>query len=276
MTVGEALSAAAALGLTRLDAQWLLLHALGKPTEERAWLLAHASDDVPTLPAEHWSTLCARRAAGEPLAYITGHKEFFGLDLAVDARVLVPRPETETLVEWALGLDGGEKDWKVADLGCGSGAIALALKSSRPHWQVCAVDASADALAVAGGNAGRLGLPLELLHGSWLTPLSGRRFDLIVANPPYIAEGDPHLPALAAEPRQALVAGMDGLDDLRTIVAEAPAHLEPGGWLLLEHGYDQAHALRGLLTARGFAAVETRQDLAGIDRCTGGRWQTVK
>lgn len=269
-TVSQALRAVAALGLDRLDAQLLLLHTLGRPVHERAWLLAHDDD---TLPSDAWlalAALCMRRRAGEPVAYLLGEKEFHGLPLQVDARVLVPRPDTETLVEWALDVVQGRDCPTVLDLGTGSGAIALALQHVRPDAVVDAVDASADALAVARENARQLGLAVRFAQADWLTGAASG-YDLIVSNPPYIAAGDPHLPALAHEPASALVSGADGLDDLRRIVADAPAHLAPGGWLLLEHGHDQAAAVRALLTAAGFEAVQSRPDLAGIERCSGAR-----
>eukprot|EP01041_Mallomonas_annulata_P017538 gene17538-36059_t len=222
--------------------------------------------------------LTRRRAAGTPLAYLTGQREFYGLTLQVDARVLDPRPDTETLVDWALEVLQPQPGARVVDLGTGSGAIALALKHSCPSLQVQAVDYSPGALAVAQGNAERLQLQVAFHQGSWLAGIDGP-LDAIVSNPPYIREDDEHLPALRHEPRQALTAGADGLDDIRTIVAQAPAHLRPGGWLLLEHGYDQADAVQALLAAQGFAQVQSRNDLAGIARCTGGQWplaQTVK
>lgn len=269
MNLAEALSAAAALGLERLDAQLLLLHVLGRPASDRAWLLAHDTDALPAGAQEAFVQLSQRRAAGEPVAYLTGAREFFGLTLAVDARVLVPRPDTETLVEWSLDVLAGRDAPAVVDLGTGSGAIALALQSVRPDARVEAVDRSADALAVARANAHRLGLPVRFRQASWLE--GAGRYDLIVSNPPYVAADDPHLPALRHEPREALAAGPDGLDDLRRIVAHAPAHLVPGGWLLLEHGWHQAEAVRGLLAAAGFGEVGSRADLAGILRCSGGR-----
>ncbi|MCA0311970.1 MAG: peptide chain release factor N(5)-glutamine methyltransferase [Proteobacteria bacterium] len=269
-TLGTALRQLQTDGLPRLEAQMLLLHALGQPPQARAWLLAHDDDALPADAATRLHALATRRLAGEPMAYLTGEKHFHGLRLRVDARVLDPRDDTETLVDWALALLPPDAPRRVLDLGTGSGAIALAIAHARPRARVTAVDASADALAVARANAGRLGLALELRHGDWLAPVAGERFDLIVGNPPYIAEGDPHLPALAHEPRSALVSGADGLDDLRRIVATAPAHLAPGGWLLLEHGWDQAAAVRALLAGAGFTQVQSRRDLAGIERCSGG------
>jgi release factor glutamine methyltransferase len=274
LTCTQALSAAQTLGLERLDAQLLLLHALGRPAHDRAWLLVHDGDALPDAAGERFRQTSLRRAAGEPLAYIVGSKEFFGLDLQVDARVLVPRPDTETLVEWALerlaepGLPAAAR---VLDLGTGSGAIALALKKSRPALDVTAVDASPDALAVAGANARQHGLSLHFIESSWFEQVSGH-FHLIASNPPYVADADPHLAALRHEPLQALTAGQDGLDDLRQIIEQAPAHLHPQAWLLLEHGYDQAPAVCALLARQGFAEVHSRLDLAGIARCSGGRW----
>jgi len=189
--------------------------------------------------------------------------------------VLVPRPETELLVEWALECLPAEAAVDVIDLGTGSGAIALALQRERPLARVHASDASADALAVARGNAQRLGLAVQFVHGDWWAPLQGRRFALAVSNPPYIAGDDPHLPALVHEPRGALTPEGDGLDALRRVVRDAPAHLLPGAWLLLEHGHDQADAVQALLHAAGFEAPQTRADLAGLPRCTGARWPTA-
>ena len=270
ITITHALAQIQALGLDRLDAQMLALHVLGRPPHDRAWLLAHDTDTVPPVAATALQTAAARRAAGEPLAYITGTKEFFGLQLVVDPRVLVPRPDTETLVEWALAVLPMDAPARVVDLGTGSGAIALALKATRPHLEVLAVDSSRDALAVAAGNAQRLALEVEFVHSTWLQTVGGA-FDAVVSNPPYIAAADPHLHALTHEPAQALASGTDGLDDLRTIITQAPAQLRPGGWLLLEHGYDQAGAVRALLVAAGLQAVQSRRDLAGIERCSGGR-----
>jgi release factor glutamine methyltransferase len=271
MTLAQALAAAAALGLPRLDAQLLLLHALGRSQDERAWLLAHDGDDIAVHVESSFLQACERRAAGEPLAYLVGHKEFFGLPLQVDRRVLVPRPDTETLVEWALETLAGRTQPRVIDLGTGSGAIALALKRHCPQAVVEATDASADALAVAAANARQLGLDVAFRCASWLDEAAGR-YDLIVSNPPYVRADDPHLAALGHEPLAALAAGPDGLAELREIVRQAPPRLAPGGWLLLEHGWDQAEAVRGLLAAAGFGEVQSRRDLAGIERCSGGQW----
>lgn len=277
-TCAQALAAARILGLERLDAQLLLLHALGKPFEDRAWLLAHDTDELTEEVAQRFRALSLRRATGEPLAYIVGSKEFFGLALQVDARVLVPRPDTETLVQWALDLlqtPGMPPVPQILDLGTGSGAIALAIAHSlqaagRPA-RVVAVDASADALSVARENAQRLGLDVQFIESRWLDKVSGH-FHLIASNPPYIASADPHLAALAHEPLEALAAGADGLDDIRQIAQQAPGHLLPGGWLLLEHGYDQADRVRKLLAQHGFLQLQSRRDLAGIERCSGGQW----
>jgi len=274
-TVAAALQVCCQHGLPRLEAQMLVLLACGQNTHQRAWLLTHDGDVLSQAQLATLQTTLARRLAGEPMAYITGVKEFFGLPLQVDARVLDPRPDTETLVDWALEVIAPLASPRVVDLGTGSGAIALALQSQRADAQVLAVDASADALAVAQANAQRLGLPVRFQHGNWLHGVEGI-FDAIVSNPPYIAAADPHLAALTHEPLQALASGSDGLDDIRTIVAQAPARLASGGWLLLEHGYDQAEAVQALLVAQGFAQVQSRNDLAGIARCTGGQWPTVK
>lgn len=275
MTLAQALSHAVALGLARLDAQLLLLQAVGRAQDERAWLLAHDTDALPAPAGAAYEALCLRRAAGEPLAYLVGEKEFFGLMLQVDRRVLVPRPDTETLVEWALEVLRERPAPSLVDLGTGSGAIALAIASRRPDARIEAVDRSEEALDVARANAQRLGLPVNFRAASWLEGSgngSGAGLDLIVSNPPYIADADPHLDHLGHEPLSALAAGREGLDDLRAIVAQAPAHLAAGGWLLLEHGWDQADAVRGLLQAAGFAQVQSRRDLAGIERASGGQW----
>jgi release factor glutamine methyltransferase len=273
MNVTQALQHCASLGLQRLDAQMLVLHAVGRSGHERSWLLAHDTDALSQTAQDQLVDMAQRRESGEPVAYIVGYKEFYGLQLVVDARVLVPRPDTEVLVEWALsvGSESPGKSVRVVDLGTGSGAIALAVKHSRPHWTVQAVDYSAEALSVARANAASLNISVEFCEGSWLAGLD-ETFDIIVSNPPYIAALDPHLKALVHEPLSALTSGAEGLDDLRQIIAQAPQRLTPGGWLLLEHGYDQAALVREMLNDAGFSRVESRMDLAGIERCSGGRW----
>jgi release factor glutamine methyltransferase len=258
-------------GVDRLDARLLVAHALHQPA---AWPLAHGDDPVDPPDAERIAALLERRAAGEPLAYLTGAREFRGLSLQVDRRVLVPRPETEALVDWALEIldaRAAGPTARVVDLGTGSGAIGLAIAHARRTVEVTATDASAEALDCARDNADRLGVALRLRRGDWWAATPGERFDLAVSNPPYIAEHDPHLAALTHEPPTALASGPLGLDALRRIAAEAPRHLPPGGWLLLEHGHDQADAVRRALAAAGFEAVETRPDLAGHARLSGGR-----
>ena len=270
MKLIDSLQRAQALGLDRIDAQLLHLFALGRGSHERAWLLAHDTDELDAPTLDRLEALLQRRAVGEPLAYITGRKEFFGLPLHIDARVLDPRPDTETLVEWALELMLHNTPCEVIDLGTGSGAIALALQHHRPLSHVSAVDASQDALTVAEANAQRLQLPVRFIQSHWLRDVTCT-FDLIVSNPPYIRDDDPHLAALTHEPLQALASGPDGLDDIRTIIEQAPARLKRGGWLLLEHGYDQAEAVRTLFTAAGWQNTQSRHDLAGIERCTGAQ-----
>jgi len=247
----------------RLDAELLLAEALGVPRSHlRAAPEAHP-DDAATA---RFAALLARRAAGEPVAYLLGRREFWSLELEVGPAVLVPRPETELLVSEALQRIPVGTAARLLDLGTGSGAIALALKHERPDAAVTAVERSPAALAVARRNAHRLRLEVELLEGDWFAPLGGRRFDAIVANPPYVARADPHLAALRHEPLAALTAGADGLDDLRRIVAAAPAHLAPGGWLLVEHGADQGRSVRELFAAAGFDRVGTAADGAGRAR----------
>ncbi|MBB3797909.1 release factor glutamine methyltransferase [Xanthomonas arboricola] len=261
--------------IERSDAEPLLLHALGR---DRAWLFAHGRDPVEPSVAQAFATLVQRRQAGEPVAYLTGTRGFWTLDLAVSPATLIPRADTEVLVELALERLDARLGRRVADLGTGSGAIALAIASERPQAQVIATDASAAALAVARRNAGSHRLRnVECRQGNWFAPLAGERFDLIASNPPYIAAQDPHLGEgdLRYEPASALASGPDGLDDIRLIVADAPAHLLPGGWLLLEHGWDQGAAVAGLLQARGFDAVATHQDLEQRDRVTSGCWSPV-
>jgi release factor glutamine methyltransferase len=268
-TVGQALHSAIAQGVVRLEAQLLLLQVMGRKSQERAWLLAHGDAKLTSAEQQHWREALARLLGGEPLPYITGSTSFYGMDLQVDARVLCPRADTETLVDWALALLPHAA--RVIDLGTGSGAIALALKHQRPDVQMHARDLNDDALAVAQTNAQRLGLNIAFSQGSWLQGITVT-FDVVVSNPPYIANADPHLSALRHEPVQALTSGADGMKDLRAIITQAPACLKPGGWLLLEHGYDQAAAVRQLLQVNGFVDVQSRQDLAGIERCSGGRW----
>ena len=253
------------------DAALLLAHALGK---SRSWLFAHADDALGEAEAARFDVLLARRAAGEPVAYLTGWRGFWTLELAVTPATLVPRPETELLVDLALARLPVDAPVRVADLGTGSGAIALALSKERPRAQVVATDASSAALDVARGNAARNGIGnVAFRLGSWLQPLGEDTFDLIASNPPYIAEGDPHLARgdLRFEPAMALSCGADGLDAIRVIVRDAPACLRRGGWLLLEHGWEQGDAVRALLAAAGFADVATERDLEQRDRVSLGR-----
>ncbi len=268
----EALLRLAIERIDRADAEALLLHALGR---DRAWLFAHGREPVSGPVAEAFAALVERRAAGEPVAYLTGHRGFWTLDLAVTPATLIPRPETELLVELALERIDTTPGRRIADLGTGSGAIALALASERPQARIWATDASPAALAVARANAQANDLGrIDFREGPWWAPLAGERFDLVASNPPYIAADDPHLSQgdLRFEPATALAAGADGLDDIRQIVDGAPAHLQPGGWLLLEHGWDQGEAVAALLAGRGFVGVTTVQDLEARDRVTLGRW----
>jgi len=275
--VSDWLRHARALGVERLEAQGLLAHALGR---DRAWLIAHDDAPLEAAQSERVRQLLERRAAGEPYAYLVGEREFHGLALTVSPAVLIPRPDTETLVDWALErLDADFADLpapRVLDLGTGSGAIALALKHARPRCNVAASDASAAALAVARTNAARHALAVEWREGDWWAPWAGAPpWHLVLANPPYVALGDPHLTALAAEPARALVPAGDtgdGLADIGRIVAGAVAYLQPGAWLLLEHGHTQADAVRDRLAAAGFQAVQSRRDFAGHERASGGRW----
>ncbi len=266
-------AATARLGLSdspRLDAELLLAEILGVG---RGTLLARMDDALDAAQSARFEALIARRAAGEPLAYLTGHREFWSLKLAVTPDVLVPRPESELLVERALALLGPSPA-AVADLGTGSGAIALALARERPAWHIVATDRSAAALAVARANAARLGIGnVEFLPGEWCVPLAGRRFALIVSNPPYIAADDPALadPALRHEPALALSPGPTGLEALAAIAIQARAHLEPGGHLLLEHGAGQRAAVARQLVSLGYAHVRCHPDLAGLDRLTEAR-----
>lgn len=270
MRVSQALAEARRLGVTRLDAQLLLAHRLGR---SRSWLIAH--DDADLVPAieQAFRQDLERRRAGEPLAYLVGTREFHGLLLTVAPAVLVPRPETELLVDWALELLAAQVEPRVVDLGTGSGAIAVALAHRRPDARVIATDRDAQALAVAQANARKLSLEIRFECGSWWDALPDQRFDIVVANPPYVAADDPHLAALRHEPLHALTPGGDGLAALRAIAGGAAAHLHDGAWLLLEHGHDQGQPVRALLAAAGLGDVQTRRDLAGHERCSGARWR---
>jgi release factor glutamine methyltransferase len=256
------------------EARLLLGQILG---QSAAWLLAHGEQVLDEDDLLAFASLAARRAGGEPVAYLVGRREFFGRDFEVSPAVLIPRPETELLVEIALAKVGGGDTAtgaaRILDLGTGSGCIAITLALELPQAQVTALDASAAALAVARRNAERLDVRLRFVQGDWFDAVDGEAFDLIVANPPYIAAADPHLAAgdLRHEPATALASGADGLDALRRIIAGAPAHLAPGGQLWLEHGYDQAPAVLDLLAGAGLAATEQHRDLAGIIRVSGGR-----
>ena len=260
MTVEQALTAC---GIDAREARLLLAAASGL---SEASVLAHPERQLLADTERRFLEMAARRAAGEPVAYILGRKEFYGLELAVTPAVLIPRPETELLVDLALA----RKPASILDLGTGSGAIALALKRHLPAARVVATDASAAALEVARMNAARFALDIELRHGRWFEPLAGERFEAIISNPPYVKAGDPHLAGLQFEPRLAVESGADGLDAMRVLAREAPAHLLPGGWLLLEHGAGQHEAVRELLEAAGLETTHSWPDLAGIPRVSGG------
>jgi release factor glutamine methyltransferase len=253
------------------EARLLLAHALQRPP---VWLFAHADEAMDAVIERRFRAMVEARSAGQPVAYLLGRRSFWTLELEVTPDTLIPRPETERLVELALARLPSDAPLQVADLGTGSGAIALAIAAERPHAQVLATDASAAALEVARANAiaYRLGnVSFEL--GSWLQPLQGRSFDLIASNPPYIADGDPHLAQgdLRFEPAAALSSGVDGLTAIREIVAGAPPHLVDGGWLLLEHGREQGAAVGKLMRAAGLVEIATERDLEGRDRVTLGR-----
>ena len=257
-------------GLEAADARALLRHVLRC---DAARLVAHAGEPLSAPEHAAYAALCARRAAGEPVAYLTGSREFYGLAFKVTPAVLIPRPETELLVELGLERIPAGEPCRVLDLATGSGCVAVAIAKHRPRAQVTATDIAPAALAIARENAEQHRVAIEFAAGDWFAAVAGRRFELIVANPPYVAEGDPHLAAgdLRFEPRAALAAGPKGLDCIETIVEQAPRYLAPGGWLLLEHGYDQAACVQALLAAGGYGAIMTRRDLAGIERVSGGR-----
>jgi release factor glutamine methyltransferase len=272
-SVEQALAEARATGVERLDAQHLLAFQLDRP---RSWLLAHGDVVLSAPQAASFRAGLARLADAEPLAYLLGEQEFHGLRLHVNARVLVPRADTAVVVDWALEILRADDpartpDHDVLDLGTGSGAIALAIKQGFASARVTAVDASPGALAVAQANGVRLALDVEWRPSDWWSALGARRFDLIVSNPPYIADGDAHLAGLRHEPMLALCSGADGLDAIRQIAAGAARHLHAGGWLVLEHGFDQADAVRALLAGHGLSEAQTRRDLAGRPRCTAAR-----
>ena len=256
----------------RLDAELLLAHALG---QARSHLRAHPEKTPDTRALEAFRALVAARRRGEPIAYLTSKREFWSLELKVTPATLIPRHETELLVELALQHIPPDAAWEILDLGTGSGAIALAIAHERPRCRITATDQSTTALAVAKENAADLCISnVKFLEGDWFIPVAERRFHLIASNPPYVPEGDPHLDVgdLRYEPRSALAAGPQGLDDLQRIVGGASGHLEPGGWLMLEHGHDQGEAVRALLVAGGFEGAITCKDLAGHDRVSGGVW----
>lgn len=269
-TIGAALAAAAA-EIGALDARVLLRHVLGC---DEARLIASSEQPLAPAHAATFAELCRRRAAGEPVAYLTGSREFYGLAFRVSPAVLVPRPETELLVELALARIAPGAPCRVLDLATGCGCVAVAIARARPAARVVAADVSPQALELARENAARLeAANVECVLSDWYDRLGGARFDLIVANPPYVAEGDPHLASgdLRHEPRAALVAGPDGLECIRLVVSGARAHLVPGGWLLFEHGYGQAERCRRLLERAGFVELVCERDLAGIERASGGR-----
>ncbi|MBZ0106128.1 MAG: peptide chain release factor N(5)-glutamine methyltransferase [Sulfuricella denitrificans] len=256
----------------RLEAQILLCHALGVA---RSWLISHDRDVLDEVAKTKYSDFLVRRLAGEPIAYIVGKREFFGLEFKTTPAVLIPRPETELLVELALARIPEYQSCSVLDLGTGSGAIAISIAKNRPQAEVTAVDQSLDALAVARENAERLEVPnLRLLQSNWFSSLEAGMFDLIVSNPPYVEAADPHLQQgdVRFEPLSALASGADGLDDIRHIAALAPAHLEPGGWLLFEHGWNQGESCREILRQNGFQEVEIFRDLAQLERVSLGSW----
>jgi release factor glutamine methyltransferase len=266
VTIGQLIAQS---DLPALEARMLIEQVLAKAS---AWLIAHADEAVSSETGQAFAALAERRRQGEPIAYILGKREFYGLKFGVTRAVLIPRPETELLVELALARIASGAAPRVLDLGTGSGAIAVALAKLRPQARVTAVDVDYAALAVARANASRHRVSVRFFCGDWFGALSGETFDLIVSNPPYVAAEDPHLLTgdVRFEPQRALLGGADGLDCIRAVVAQAGAHLRPGAWLLFEHGYDQAEACRALLEAHGYREVQTWLDLAGIPRVSGG------
>jgi release factor glutamine methyltransferase len=253
-----------------LDAEILLSRILGVP---RSYLYAHAEQVLATQDRQQFAALLLRRKQGEPIAYLTGHQEFWSLDLDVTPATLIPRPETELLVQLALTILPGEGKLTIADLGVGSGAVAIALATERPQWEVHATDYSQEALQVVARNIQKYGLSnIVLVQGDWCEGLPRQDYRAIVSNPPYIAEKDSHLPALCYEPKQALVAGSDGLLAIRKIVSQAKHYLAKNGWLLLEHGYDQGEKVVSLLQAAGYCSISDYQDLAGNPRVVAGCW----
>lgn len=267
MTIIAAALAEARRTLPAAEARLLLCHVLGRST---AWIEAHRDEALGDVESERFFAMVSRRAAGEPVAYLLGTREFYGRDFAVTPAVLIPRPETELLVDLAKA---GHAPARILDLGTGSGCLAITLALEMPDADVTAVDVSRDALAVARDNAERLGARVRFIESDWFAAVQGERFDLIVSNPPYVADGDPHLSQgdLRFEPMSALACGRDGLDAIRHLIREVPRHLPAGGRFLFEHGYDQADAIAALLADAGFGGIEQHHDLAGIVRVSGGR-----
>ncbi len=288
-TIDQALLGAKAKGLQPLEAQLLMLHALGRQAVQRTWLIAHGNEHLSKEALACFEEHVIQRLDHVPLSYLTGQREFYGLTLHIDARVLDPRADTETLVDWAIELiDAQCKGFdtpqpQVLDMGTGSGAIALAIKANQPQASLWALDQSPAALEVAQKNALDLGLEVEFFQSHWFQALNTpsankhpKRFDVIVSNPPYIAPHDPHLRDLVHEPLDALLAKDGGWADILQICTQAQHHLKAGGWLLLEHGYDQSHRVREILQNLGYIHIQSRYDLAGIERCTGAQWQKMK
>lgn len=260
----------------RLEAELLLAHALDKP---RSYLFTWPEEDLAAHTMGRYAGLVSARSEGRPIAYLTGEREFWSLTIKVNAATLIPRPDTETLVEQALQRIPDDADWAILDLGTGSGAIALAIASERPRCRITATDISPAALETARENSDQLGLSnITFLESRWFDAVAGQRFELIVSNPPYIPDADPHLSQgdVRFEPRSALASGADGLDDIRAIIAGAPAHLKAGGWLLLEHGYDQSTAVQELLNQHDFSAVFTAKDLGERGRVSGGQYISTR